>query len=87
MPIRAEGATDEDLLEDAKLAIERYLHAGGYRDALVNYSRDDTTPGQLKITFHVMRGRALHRGARPHHGELRRSPVAELEKIVVMAPR
>jgi outer membrane protein assembly complex protein YaeT len=56
VPIRAEASTDEDLLEDAELAIERYLHAGGYRDAQVNRTRDDTTPGRLTIRFQVTRG-------------------------------
>ena len=56
VPIRAEASTDEDLLEDAELAIERYLHARGYRDAQANRSRDDTIPGQLTIRFQVMRG-------------------------------
>ena len=56
VPIRAEGSTDEDLLEDAKLAIEQYLQERGFRDATADYSRDEKTPGQLKITFHVTRG-------------------------------
>lgn len=56
VPIRAEAAVDEDLLEDAKLAIEQYLRARGYRDASAEYSRDDTTPGVLKITVKVTRG-------------------------------
>ena len=56
VPIRAEGSTDEDLLEDAKVAIEQYLRERGFRDATADYSRDEKTPGQLKITFHVTRG-------------------------------
>ena len=56
VPIRAEGSADEDLLEDAKLAIEQYLHRLGYRDAIANYTRNDQTPGELRITFQVMRG-------------------------------
>ena len=56
VPIRTEAATDEDLLEDAKLAIEQYFRARGYRDATAEYAQDDKTPGQLKITFRIARG-------------------------------
>ena len=56
VPIRTQGSADEDLLEDAKLAIEQYFRARGYRDATAAYSPDDKTPGQLKITFHITRG-------------------------------
>ena len=56
VPIRSEGSADEDLLEDAKLAIEQYLRAHGYRDATAEYTRDDKAPGLLKITFQVTRG-------------------------------
>ena len=55
VPVRAEGSTDEDLLEDAKLAIEQYFRARGYRDATAEYTRTET-PGQLKITFRITRG-------------------------------
>src|SRR5687767_15475504 len=55
VPVRAEGSTDEDLLEDSKRAIEQYFRARGYRDATAEYTRDET-PGQLKITFRIMRG-------------------------------
>jgi outer membrane protein assembly complex protein YaeT len=56
VPIRTEGSTDEDLLEDAKVGIEQYLRARGFRDAKADYARDEKTPGQLKISFHVTRG-------------------------------
>jgi outer membrane protein assembly complex protein YaeT len=55
VPVRAEGSTDEDLLEDAKLAIEQYFRARGYRDATAEYTPVET-PGQLKITFRITRG-------------------------------
>ena len=38
VPVRAEGSADEDLLEDANAAIEEYLQARGYRDAVVEYA-------------------------------------------------
>ncbi len=50
------ASADEDLLEDAARAIEEYLHAGGYSDAEVTYSRDERD-GELTITFTVNRGR------------------------------
>ena len=84
VPIRTEGAADEDLLEDSKLAIERYFQARGYRDATVQYTPDGKTPGLLKITFQVTRG--------PHYTieSVRITgntaiPEAELQKIVTAA--
>lgn len=55
VPIRAEGAIDEDLLEDATIAIENYLHARGYRDADAAFTREEKG-GELTITFDVRRG-------------------------------
>jgi outer membrane protein assembly complex protein YaeT len=56
VPVRAEGSADEDLLEDAKLAIERYWQERGYRDAVASPTRNDKTPGELQITFDIRRG-------------------------------
>jgi outer membrane protein insertion porin family len=56
VPVRAEGSADEDLLEDAKLAIERYWQDRGYRDATASYARNDKAPGELQITFDIRRG-------------------------------
>ena len=55
VPVRTEGSADEDLLEDANVAIEEYLHARGYRDAEVKYVRAERE-GALTITFTVARG-------------------------------
>jgi outer membrane protein insertion porin family len=55
VPIRAEGSADEDLLEDSRRAIEAYLHARGYRDAIAPYS-SEAQGGDLLITFDVDRG-------------------------------
>lgn len=55
VPVRSEASADEDLLEDAVLAIERYLRERGYRDATARYTRNET-PGELVITFTVSRG-------------------------------
>ena len=56
VPIREEGSADEDLLEDAKIAVEDYLRDRGYRDAIANYTRTES-PGELTITFTVTQGR------------------------------
>jgi outer membrane protein assembly complex protein YaeT len=56
VPVRSEASADEDLLEDANRAIEQYLFARGYRDALVDYTRREAA-GELTITFDVRRGR------------------------------
>ena len=56
VPVRAEGSADEDLLEDANFAIEEYLKARGYRDAVVRYTREPRGAG-LIITFTVKQGR------------------------------
>ena len=55
VPVRTEGSADEDLLEDANVAIEEYLHARGYRDATVAYARAERE-GELTITFKAVRG-------------------------------
>ena len=55
VPVRAEGSADEDLLEDATLAIEDYLRARGYRDAVAQHARTERD-GSLTITFTINRG-------------------------------
>ena len=55
VPVRSEGSADEDLLEDANVAIEEYLQARGYRDAVVDHARAEGG-GALTITFTVNRG-------------------------------
>ena len=59
VPIRAERAVDQDLLEDASLAIENALREEGYRNARAPYTREEQG-GELVITFTVSRG-PLHR--------------------------
>jgi outer membrane protein insertion porin family len=55
VPVRLEGSVDEDLLEDSNRAIEEYLYSGGYRDAVVDYVRQESD-GSLRVTFMVSRG-------------------------------
>jgi outer membrane protein insertion porin family len=59
VPIRAERAVDQDLLEDASLNIENALREQGYRNARAPYTRSEKG-GELVITFTVARG-PLHR--------------------------
>ena len=55
VPVRAEGSADEDLLEDANAAIEEYLQARGYRDAVVEYARTEGEAA-VTITYKIARG-------------------------------
>ncbi|NOT26910.1 MAG: BamA/TamA family outer membrane protein [Acidobacteria bacterium] len=55
VPVRAEGSADEDLLEDGSAAIEAYLRARGYRDAVATFTRQESGE-TLTITFQVSRG-------------------------------
>lgn len=55
VPVRAEGSADEDLLEDANVAIADYLHARGFRDAVVDYARAESDAA-VTITYKISRG-------------------------------
>jgi len=59
IPIRAERAIDQDLLEDASAAIENALREQGFRGALAPYTREEKS-GELIVTFTIARG-PLHR--------------------------
>ena len=86
VPVRAEGSADEDLLEDAKIALERYLQAQGYRDATANYLRNEEKPGELTVTFDVKRGPRYTVDAVRLTGS-EGVPTPELQKILQIAPR
>ena len=59
VPIRSERSVDQDLLEDASVAIENALRAQGYRAAQAPYARVEKG-NELVITFTITRG-PLHR--------------------------
>jgi outer membrane protein insertion porin family len=59
VPVARERSVDEDLLEDSKRRIESRLREQGYRDARVDYRRDDADE-TLTVAFTVTRG-PLHR--------------------------
>jgi len=80
VPVRAEGSADEDLLEDASVAIEEYLQARGYRDADVQYARAEAE-GTLTITFTVGRGPRYVIDAVAIAGTTA-VPLADLERLV-----
>lgn len=56
VPIERERSVDEDLLENAALAIEDYWKARGYRDATVRHRREERAAGLLVVTFTIARG-------------------------------
>ena len=58
VPIRAERSVDQDLLEDASLAIENALREQGYRNARAPYAREEKG-GELVLTFTIARGRCI----------------------------
>jgi outer membrane protein assembly factor BamA len=84
VPVRAEGSADEDLLEDATLAIEEYLRMRGYRDAVAEHSRAESG-GMLTITFTVARGPRYLVGDVSISGNSA-VPEAELAKLVQVEP-
>ena len=55
VPVRAEASVDEDILEDAENAIRDYFRARGYRDAKVEYTRNEAN-NELTLTFDVQHG-------------------------------
>jgi outer membrane protein insertion porin family len=59
VPIRTERSVDQDLLEDASLAIENELREQGYRQGRAPYAREEKGD-QLILTFTIARG-PLHR--------------------------
>jgi outer membrane protein insertion porin family len=57
LPIYAEGAVDEDLLQEGRRNIRDALQGEGYFDAEVTFtSTEDTTKGERVITYNVNRG-------------------------------
>jgi outer membrane protein assembly factor BamA len=56
IPIKREGSIDEDLLDDSRDAIRAALQRDGYWKAVVQHSRSEPGPGQLRITFRITRG-------------------------------
>jgi outer membrane protein assembly complex protein YaeT len=84
VPVRAEGSADEDLLEDATVAIEEYLRARGYRDAAAEHARFERD-GMLTITFTIARGaRFVVEGIAITGNNT--VPTAELVKLVPITP-
>ena len=80
VPIRAERAVDQDLLEDASLAIENALRDQGFRNARAPYAREEKS-GELIITFTVARG-PLHRIESVETAGNERIPAADLAPLL-----
>ena len=84
VPVRREGSVDEDLLEDAQQAVREYFQQQGYRDARVEYARQQRGD-ELTITFTV------HRGPRFTVGEVRMAgnravPDADIRPLLRFEP-
>ncbi|HKV04662.1 MAG TPA: POTRA domain-containing protein [Candidatus Acidoferrales bacterium] len=57
LPIFAEGAVDEDLLQEGRRNVRDYLQSQGYFDAEVDVrSRPGEKPGQSVISYNITRG-------------------------------
>ncbi|MBI3263516.1 MAG: hypothetical protein HYZ58_10255, partial [Acidobacteria bacterium] len=82
VPIEREGSADQDLLEDSKRRLERYLRFQGYRDPRVSFSSrlDDN---QLTIVFDVRRGPRVRVGSVPVSGN-QSLLLAELEPAILV---
>jgi outer membrane protein assembly complex protein YaeT len=62
VPIEREGSADQDLLEDSKRRLERYLQIQGYREPRVSFSsRQDGN--QLSLVVDIRRGPRVRVGA------------------------
>lgn len=84
VPIRAERSVDQDLLEDASLAIEKALREEGYRNAQAPYSRQEEG-GELVLTFTIARG-PLHRIESVGTTGQARITAADLAPLLRIAP-
>ncbi len=82
--IRREGSVDEDILEDSQQAIKEYLQQQGYRDAAVEYVRQQQG-NELTITFTVRRGPRFTVGQVQVEGN-RGVPLAEIRPLVRLKP-
>lgn len=56
IPIKREGAIDQDLLDDSRAVIRSALQREGYWRAKVEYSRNSPAPDELVIQFTIERG-------------------------------
>jgi outer membrane protein assembly factor BamA len=56
VPIRREGAADDDLLEDSRGRLENGLKNEGFVNARVSVAKDTSSADVLVVTFHISRG-------------------------------
>jgi outer membrane protein insertion porin family len=56
VPIRREGAADDDLLEDSRGRLENGLKSEGFVNASVSLTKDTSSADVLVVTFHISRG-------------------------------
>jgi outer membrane protein assembly factor BamA len=84
VPVEREGSVDEDLLEDSKRRLERYLRGEGFWRASVEYRRTQT-PEQTRIVFDVRR-RMPYDVAAVEISGMRAVPRASLESLLTVTP-
>jgi outer membrane protein assembly factor BamA len=84
VPVDREGSVDEDLLEDSKRRIERWLHSRGYARAAVEYERD-VQPDRERITFRVQSG-PLHQVGAVQVTGVDASRDADVRALVLLRP-
>jgi len=82
VPIDAQRAIDEDLLEDAGRNIEGYLRERGFREAQAPYRRTESG-GDLVLTFTVSRG-VLHRVRQAEVTGMRAVPADDVRALVLL---
>jgi outer membrane protein insertion porin family len=56
IPIYEEDAVDAELLEEGRSNLREYLQGKGYFEAKVTYTRTDTAPGRVLITYNIVPG-------------------------------
>ena len=84
VPVEREASVDEDLLEDSKRRIDRYLREQGHWKAETS-DRREFTEGRLDVVFRIRAG-AVYRVDRVLVDGARSIPQAEIEAVLQLEP-
>ena len=84
VPVAREASVDEDLLEDSKRRIERYLHDLGHWKAAVDYRREGDG-NRLDLVFEIRAGEVF-RIARVDVEGAQAIPAAEIDTLLATKP-
>ena len=79
--LRAQGAVDDDALENEQRAIENELHGQGYRDATARFNREPVGDDVERIVFTVRRGPQYRMGRLDVRGN-QQVAIGDLEPIL-----